>query len=189
MASDRLTSLPVAFTAGTNLRIDLSFDEHLASAGGTLAVYFRGPGTIADSDFVISTDDDAFTIDVTAAATTLWPIGTYQYTVKHTDTDTIAEVVLSGKIDILPDPVNQTNIEARTVNEIMVARIETLIQELALNPYKQIMISDKQYSLQNLPELQELLDEYKSKVFEESQAESNRQGNYKQYDVSFQFTD
>jgi hypothetical protein len=157
MASDRLTSFPIAFTAGTSFRLDLSLDAFPASDGGTINVFFSGQQKITPSAFTTSTDGDAFTIDVLAATTTNWRPGVYNYTVQHTDTAGIIETAISGRIEILPDPAKQSQTEARSFSEIMVDRIKALLKELALNPYKQIMISDKQYTSQNLPELESLL--------------------------------
>ena len=188
MAQDRPTKIPSAMTAGSTLRMTLDFEDILASAGGSIVMYIRGPADIPDSDFTYGTDGDSFTIDVPASLTTNWKAGTYQYTIKHTDA-TATDPVDSGRIEILDDPANETNIEARTFTEIFLDRLKEVAKEIALNTYKTIQIQDTIYSSFNLKDLHELIETYEAKLVREQLADQSKQGANTQFDVSVSFTD
>ncbi|MCK5012246.1 MAG: hypothetical protein KAS66_00340 [Candidatus Omnitrophica bacterium] len=187
MAYDRLNNIPIAFTAGSNLRIDLSLPSLLASEGGSIAVYFRGPGDVPDGDFTTGTDGDLFTIDALPAATTKWPPGIYAYTIKHTDTAGIVDIAKYGTIEILYDPIQKTTHEARTFTAIFLERLQELALEISKNPYKTIQLQDSIYSLQNMEQLEALIEKYKNMKFDESQADLLRQGKDVSNDIVFSF--
>lgn len=189
MALDRLTNIPSAITAGSNLRLDLDITNLPASDGGSIALYFRGPGDIPATNLSYGTDGDSFTVDALASVTTAWKAGIYEYTIKHTDDAGIVDVAGSGRIEILDDPANQSKLDVRTFTEIFLSRLQELASELARNPYKTIQLGDTIYSSQNLVELNNLIIEYEGKLVREQLAEQNKQGKNTQFDVSVRFTD
>ena len=189
MAYDRQTTIPILFTAGSTLRLDLSFNGLLASAGGSIALYVRGPGDILDSHFTYGVDGDIFTIDSTATITALWPAGIYSYTIKHTDTADIVDTVQTGRIEIVADPATETKKDARTFTEIFLDRIQENAKELARDQYKTMQIQDSIFSQQNLHELHNLIEIYENRLTNEKNAELNKQGINTQYDVAFELHD
>lgn len=186
MALDRQKTIPSAITAGTTLRLDLDIDNLLASDGGSIAISFRGPGDIEDSDFTYGVDGDTFTVDVASTITTNWPAGIYQYTIKHTDASDVVDLVGSARLEILADPANESKKEARTFTEIFLSRVQALAKELALNPYKTIQFGDTIYSAQNITDLHNLIIEYEARLVREQQADIVAQGGNAQYDIAFE---
>jgi len=189
MAYDRLTTIPSAFTAGSRLAIDFNIPELPAGEGGSIAIYFRGPGDIPDTDFSYGTDGDNFTIDVAGSITTNWTAGIWRYTIKHTDTAGAVDTIQTARIEILPDPEHLSTIEARTDNEIILSRLYELKKDMVLNPYKTIQFMDKIYSSHNLIELQDLIEKYEVRVKNEQLADANKKGINTQFDISVEFTE
>ncbi len=189
MALDRLKTIPSAITSGTNLRLTLTFNGILASDGGSIVMYMRGVGEIPATDFSYGTDGDAFTIDALPAATVIWTAAFYQYTIIHTDIDGVSDLVASGRIEVIADPVNESKKDARTYNEIFLSRLQENAKEIAMNQYKTIQIGDMIYSSQNLPDLHKLIVEYEARVINDNLAEQNKQGKNTQFDIAINFTD
>lgn len=189
MALDRLTTIPIAITSGTNLRLTLTFNGILASDGGSIVMHMRGIGEIPESDISYGTDGDAYTIDVLPAASSLWTPAFYQYTIIHTDTDGVSDLLTSGRLEVIADPVNESKKDARTNNEIFLSRLYETAKEIAMNQYKTIQLGDMIYSGQNLPDLHKLIVEYENRVIGDNLAEQSKQGKNTQFDVTYQFTD
>ena len=108
---------------------------------------------------------------------------------KICDTADIVDIAMFGRLEILADPAQESTKEARTFTEIFLGRLQELAKELANNPYKTIQLQDQIYSAQNLKELNELIETYEARQFNEEQAELNKQGQDTSYDIVCKFNE